>query len=479
MISTRNTRIINFYRDHPDLDFDAVNITFIDLFEKILDKKHEELNSLVNKQILSTVQHIEDKIEGINNEQQHFMDAIGLRLHDTKNAYIQDMQNILNKTHGDSSERIHGLLQKQHDSFIDKTNLLLHEIVPKNHEHYHNMLQGYMKEFRVSVESDTCRLLENTDKTVLIQSLEAKVNNTMQQFQQPLFSFINSSEERLSKNMEKINNDNLSSQNVLKELSEFLGKYKNSSMKGQYGETQLEGVLNSMFPSAGVYNTTGETAACDFRLERQNAPIVLVETKAYDRNVSIDEVKKFIRDIDVQKQHGIFLSQNTGITSKQNYQIDIRGKNILIYVHHVDYNPEKIKIAIDIIDSLHEKVAEMHENSGLLDGFCISKEVMDDINSEYTDFVGRKIAMINMMKDFQKRMLGELDAIKFPCLSKCLSDKYGGVINDSNETIKCNICNNFEAKNNRALASHQRNCKKKHEQKTADVQKEINIETIY
>ena len=58
MISTRNTRIINFYQDHPYLDFDAVNITFIDLFEKILDKKHEELNSLVNKQILSTVQHI-------------------------------------------------------------------------------------------------------------------------------------------------------------------------------------------------------------------------------------------------------------------------------------------------------------------------------------------------------------------------------------------------------------------------------------
>ncbi len=192
---------------------------------------------------------------------------------------------------------------------------------------------------------------------------------------------------------------------------------------------------------------------------------------------SLKDIKKFIRDSEEQKNHGIFLSQHSGISSKQNYQIDIRGKNILIYVHHVDYNPEKIKIAIDIIDSLHEKVAEMHENSGLLDGFCISKEIMDDINSEYTDFVGRKIAMINMMKDFQKRMLGELDAIKFPCLSKCLSDKYGGVINDSNETIKCNICNNFEAKNNRALASHQRNCKKKHVQKSSDAQKEINIET--
>jgi hypothetical protein len=257
----------------------------------------------------------------------------------------------------------------------------------------------------------------------------------------------------------------MGSQNVLKELSDFLGKYKNSSIKGQYGETQLEGVLNKMYPSAGVYNTTGETAACDFRLERINAPVILVETKEYDRNVSIDEVKKFIRDIDFQKKHGIFISQKTGITSKQNYHIDIRGKNILVYIHNVDYNHEKIQIAVDIIDSLHSKIDDMHENSGMIDGFHVSKETVEDINREYTDFVGRKLAMISMMKDFQKRMLGELDEIKFPSLGKYLAKKYGGVINDSNEIIKCNICNSYEAKNNRSLASHQRKCKKILEQK--------------
>ena len=85
---------------------------------------------------------------------------------------------------------------------------------------------------------------------------------------------------------------------------------------------------------------------------------------------------------------------------------------------------------------------------------------MDDINKEYSDFVGRKISMINIMKDFQKRMMGEIEEIKFPCLSKCLEDKYGGVINDSNKTIICDICNVYEAKNNRALATHKRKCKK-------------------
>ena len=478
MLSTRNKRIINFYKDHTELNFEAVNILFIDLFDKILCQKHEELNSLVNNEILSSVQNIENKMEMFNTKQNQIVDNISLRISDTKNLYIQDVKDLLNNSYGESSERLNGLLQKQNDSLIDKTALLFNDIVPKNSEHYHGLVHNSLKELRISLESDTCRLLENTDKAILMASIESKVNHTMQQFQQPLFSLINSSEERLTKNMDKINDNN--NPNVMKELADYLGKFKNSSMKGQYGETQLEGVLNGMFPSAGVYNTTGETAACDFRLERLNAPIILVETKAYDRNVSIDEVKKFIRDIDVQKQHGIFLSQKTGITSKQNYQIDIRGKNILIYIHHTDYNPEKIKIAIDIIDSLCEKVEDMHENSAMLDGFCISKDIMDDINKEYSDFVGRKISMINIMKDFQKRMMGEIEEIKFPCLSKCLEDKYGGVINDSNKTIICDICNVYEAKNNRALATHKRKCKKfVGENKTESIVAplEININT--
>jgi hypothetical protein len=482
MLSTKNKRIVEFYKDHDELNFESVNILFVELFEKILDKNHCELNSLINNQILSTVQNIEGTLGSINDQQQSLLDTISLKLYETKNAYICDVREIISSHGSESNDRMNALIQQQNTQLIDKTALLLNDVVPKSNGHYYNQLETCIRDFRTAMNSETGKILENTDRSVLVQSIESKTNSMMQQFQQPLFSLINSGEERISKNMDKLKEDSMGSQNVLKELSDFLGKYKNSSIKGQYGETQLEGVLNKMYPSAGVYNTTGETAACDFRLERINAPVILVETKEYDRNVSIDEVKKFIRDIDFQKKHGIFISQKTGITSKQNYHIDIRGKNILVYIHNVDYNHEKIQIAVDIIDSLHSKIDDMHENSGMIDGFHVSKETVEDINREYTDFVGRKLAMISMMKDFQKRMLGELDEMKFPSLGKYLADKYGGVINDSNETIKCNICNSYEAKNNRSLASHQRKCKKILEQKNNSQEeikeiKEITINT--
>ena len=65
-----------------------------------------------------------------------------------------------------------------------------------------------------------------------------------------------------------------------------------------------------------------QSASCDFLLKRENKPTILFENKDYSRNANPEEVKKFIRDINERNQHGIFLSQNSGITTKHNFQIE-------------------------------------------------------------------------------------------------------------------------------------------------------------
>jgi hypothetical protein len=121
---------------------------------------------------------------------------------------------------------------------------------------------------------------------------------------------------------------------VFDELSEFLGKYKGSSNKGKFGENQLGSTLNSMFPNAEVVNTSGQKASGDFIMKRIERPSILFENKEYDYNIPKDEIAKFIRDIDTQDVNGIFISQNSGITFKQNFQIDIHKGNILVYIQN-------------------------------------------------------------------------------------------------------------------------------------------------
>ena len=273
---------------------------------------------------------------------------------------------------------------------------------------------------------------------------------------------MNATEERITNNVNSINvnsiKNNSTQEHVMTELREFLDRYKNSSFKGQFGENRLELVLTQLFPSGEVLNSTGKKASCDFKISRANMPTILVETKDYVRNVTLDEVKKFIRDIEEQNTHGIFLSHNSGITSKQNFQIDIQGKNILVYVHKVDYCPHTIKIATDIIDSLSHRLTELEEGG---DEITMPKDILEEINKEYSQFIERKASIIGILKDFHKRITTEVDEIKFPCLSKFLGGKCGTILSCENETIVCTLCNNYCATSNRSLAAHQRGCRKK------------------
>lgn len=60
---------------------------------------------------------------------------------------------------------------------------------------------------------------------------------------------------------------------------------------------------------------------------------------------------------------GIFISQHSGIAFKSNFQIDINNGNILIYIQNCDYDPEKIRLAIDIIDNLSTKLKDININN--------------------------------------------------------------------------------------------------------------------
>ena len=465
MCNVTNEKIINFYTKNPSINFEAVNLIFVDLFEKLFDDMHSTMNSTINSQILSTVGDLKGEVSSLSSSVSKLnidiTNSIFIKFQESKKEYIEDVKNIISNNFSHNNDKLQSLLQNQNSQLIDKTTLLLNDVVPKNNKEYYTQLQSSMTLFHKSISDDTRKILSSTNKddslSCFINNFETKSSNMLQ----PLFSFISSSEERINKNLISIKEDNHKSaqEKIMNELSEFLGKYKNSSFKGQFGENQLESVLNQMFPSSEIINTTGIKASCDFKLNRSNLSSILIETKNYDRNVTLDEVKKFIRDIEEHKLHGIFLSQHSGITSKQNFHIDVKGSNVLVYVHNVDYNPNTIKIAIDIIDNLSQKLSQIQDNTN--DDICIPKETLDEINKEYSKFIERKLSIIDILKDFHKKITCEIDDIKFPTLSKFIVSKCGSILNNENETIVCNICNKFQATNNRALAAHQKGCKRK------------------
>jgi len=250
----------------------------------------------------------------------------------------------------------------------------------------------------------------------------------------------------------KSNKEILSSQND--KLTNLLNRFENSSNKGKMSENLVLNTLKDLYPNAEIYSVGQTKETCDIMLVRNNKPKILVENKDWRRPVIQEEVKKFMRDIELQKCCGLFLSQNTTITTKDNYEINVHDGNVLVYVHCANNDPEKIKIALDIIDSFSNTLKLLEEESCSEENMnTISKEVTDHINAEYQNFLSKKNKTIKMAKEFIQTLVKQLDEFSVPSLETYLSSKYSV----SSSKYVCEFCG-FIGKSQQSKSAHMRGC---------------------
>jgi hypothetical protein len=475
VITINNKRIWEFYNENKNISIETANVMLIDFMENIFNEMSSDINANINSQLLSYMKdskmQIDNLKQNINNVNENLTkinseitNNMVLQFMNLKKEYIEDVRQVMHNTTLTTSEKISSLMEKNNAHLIDKTTLVLNEVIPKNQENLGSLIQLNIKQMHSQIMDDTNKLYKNSNNEKAfndyIGNVETKYNTMMQTIQQPLYAFFTASENRITQNIDVLKEttaNSLSSQTKLQEeLTEFLGKYNVSSNKGKYGEQNLCNILNTVYPNAEVRDTTGVKSSGDFIMERLDKPTILFENKDYKQNINKDEIAKFIVDVDNQNTHGIFLSQYSGISFKQNYQIDIHKGKVLVYVQYCEYSIDKIRIAVDIIDNLSGKLEDVTHDD---ENNSISKEILDIINDEYQRYISQKETMIVTLRDFQKKMSMQIDDIKFPELDKYLSHKYAYV---KSSCFKCDLCNNFTASSKQSLSAHKRGCLKRH-----------------
>jgi rubrerythrin len=431
----------------------------------MLDKTHLLINSLIPKtqDDLTSVKQISDTMKTL---QSYFVDF--------KRDYIDDVKMILTNN---VSEKVAPLLKEQNAIMLDKTHLLINDLIPKNQDDVVvKHINESLKSLYSSISDDTNKLLSSsiTQKTFddFISSIDKKFSSVIQTSQ----SLFGSTEQRLDSSIREIKNSTEAQLNYLRELScsnqnitsslnnsvsDLLKKMENSSSKGKISENIVFNILHTLFPCSQIdfVGTTKETG--DIILTRSNKPKILIENKNWDKNVVQEEVKKFIHDVEKNDCCGIFLSQNFGIANKENFQIDVSGKNVLIYLHEVHNDAEKIRVAISIVDHFKSKLDELDNNSEI---DTISKEILDTINREYQNHAVQKINMIKLIKECNQKMLKQVEEIQIPSLEDYLSTRYAF----STTKFTCEFCG-YIAKNQSAMSAHQRGCNVKKNMSKIDV----------
>jgi hypothetical protein len=455
-IKITDQAILAFYRENTNLDFVAMNHIFIDILKSLSSNLSNTINSTINSKVLSMVTDIHT----------NFKSDIIIKLGESKKEYIEDIKTILQNNSLTTNEKISSLIERNNDNLLAKTTLIVNDVIPKSQDKNYLQIENCIKTFCSSITQDTSKLLELNNKDdsrtdSIIKDIETQFTKMISTIQQPIFTFIQSSEERTNSGIQNVKDNLITQQSVnqklTSELNDFLNKYKNnSSTKGNVSEAELYYILQSLMPSDEIIKVNSDTATCDIKINRmdKSKPSILFENKDYGRSVTSDEVKKFERDLQTQKLHGIFISQKSPITYKNNFQIDIINGLIHIYIPNAEYDTNKIKISIDIIDNLALKL-KLIENTND-DDYSINKEDMEDIIEEYRNFASQKIQMIDTIKLVTKQLIDKMEDIQLPKLKK-LFMKLGNIENDND--FKCTFCNSWSGRNKASLAAHIRNCK--------------------
>lgn len=445
-ITLTNKRIYDFYERNKGISFEAVNLIFLDLIEKINTDMTSAMQNTICGEILSSVKDLKGLVTSLNN-------SIMVKIQDINKEFVGNVKLIIENASSDNTKTYVAELNKNTELFVSRINNEL----PKNNNEINVRMKEILNTFQETILTDIKVFVNsNSQSETTLKEYISGLDNKIQDLQKPIYSFITANQEQITSNLTSLRESNLiaqSTQNkVIEDLSDFLNKYStNSAYKGRVSENKLEKVLTKVYPAAEIVCSKALKESGDFMLKRQNKLTILIENKNYEANVNVEEIAKFYRDVNAQKCSGIFISQTSGIVGRSDYQIELNDGHVLIFLHNVDYSESKIKNAVDIIDNLGTKWAEINNNNSI-EGVKISKDFLSKINDEYKAFLNQKDLLIFNIKENQKKLITNIEDLDLPDLSKYLFSIYSS---EQKQEFKCDICGEAFSKK-ASLASHKK-----------------------
>ena len=495
-IIIKDPKIIDFYSHNKHLDIEYINVAFIDFYEKFIVNQ-EDITKNVANEILSSIHSLQQGIET----------KVLSKFYEIKQGYTDDLKIILEQHANGNLIKIMEKIEKDNQHILEKTHQMIQTIVPASQSQFQVEHERSIRTFKEEVTKllDTVKSDVSMDKIHTILSRE--YNQLLTNVQQHVLNYVSTSETRLQCNITEIKDiasSNRTHQEKLNtELTTFLSQYKVSQKKGEFGENLLNQILCSLFPSSEIINTTGQTSAGDYIVKRPGKPIILFENKHFNSgNVPKKDVDKFIFDVEQQNCSGIMMAQTSGIALKNNFEIDIHRGNVLVYIHRMNYEPEKILVACDIIDHLSEKIKDHTDNHT-----SISHEVLQTINQQYQSFLEKRDRIIVQLNNNHKKTVSDIKDLTMNELNLTLSSMFASTSNRKERTVPsvlppllpqgsesvdpsmnmdvhayssgrpngvqmnmvvdtvmhtCPICHTYTTNNARSLSGHTPQCKKKH-----------------
>jgi len=457
-----NKDVFDFYKKYS-LNFEEMNILFCNILKKIITSTDKSYDNNVATLILNKINDIEHNFSNIEQHLIKQQTDISNKLNEHKKDYINDIKLILLSN---NVEHITPLIKETNNNLIDKTTLIINELLPKNQSVIAKDIDSNFKLLQSQIISETNKLLSssmskinvdefiNNSNTLLTQSIQS-ITTLISTFENKFENRLNNNSSKIDELSKNINEHQFTSTKLQQSVTDMLKKFEKGSGKGNVSENVLYNILLALFPCAQIDYVGNEIKESgDIILIRNDKPKILIENKDHDTcNVPKHDVDKFIRDCEIQQCCGIMFSQNRGIANKENYELQINNGNILLYVHNVNFDSDKIKTAIEIVEQFKMKFDEINTDNDI---FTIETSVLEEINKEFNNYILQKNSLLKIVKDFSEKINSTINDLKIPSLEQFLSKHYATSSNQGNNI--CKYCEKFVPK---SMSKHYRYCSEK------------------
>tara|TARA_B110000285_G_C15110907_1_gene611041 strand:- start:182 stop:1678 length:1497 start_codon:yes stop_codon:yes gene_type:complete len=459
--------VCSFYKEHPYIDVNSINRLCVELLNSAINNSDVSTTNTFHQKILSeisennrTVSLLHDTLTSIKSDNLH---SFITEMTDIKDDYLDELKTMVIT---ETTDKITTIMEANNSNLLNKTVDVIRTIIPNINAKQFEEINRSLYSFQKAIAGDTQTLLKSVDTHSLkdyMNNFEIKSSLMLQNIQQPILSSITASEERITNNVNSVK-DNIA---TTEETHKTMFHNMSSALNNEKSKSNIENITNNHFVSF----LTKSFASADISsklfgmntpttvMKRIRKPDVLIHNYELDTNVSSDEMASFMNVLSDENKCGILISQHSGISNKNDFQIEFHNNNVIIFVHNSEYSNHKIEAAVNIIDHLYFKLQQFNK-TGINDDFTIPKDVLEIINNEYQMFMTQKLAVIDVLKESQKKVIAQIDEIKFPSLDKYLSGKYSAPIIKTG--LKCDICKCYSANNLKALAAHKRGCMRKH-----------------
>lgn len=367
------------------------------------------------------------------------------------NLAVIELLKLVNKNQNDSDSVNNVITQNIQKALCsDVVQNHQQELIEKNM----NELKTLLKELNDSDKPNTSHMDSIKE---YINNFEMKSSMLLQNAQQPIYSFLSSSEDRLQQSISSIKKESSlddESRAMLKDISNMLSRLPDCICS----EDLLSKKLTKLYNTADIRNISCEEDKQCVLMKRFRKPTTFLQLVSQDENLNSEQITEMLACLSEQNCNGILLSSQSGFSGKKDFHIDIHNNNIIVYIHNFAKNEDKLQMAIHIVDGF---ISRMNEISNVnTSGVHITQDLLEKINNEYQLFISQKTAVVDLLKENQKKVINQMDEIKFPCLDKYLSTKFSAPVATCG--LKCDVCKNYSANNLKALAAHKRGCLRKH-----------------